>query len=492
MVRATLSAASAGGAEQLAERLAGEGGGSSAGLKIHDPATTAERLTIPFTDPKTPRAFVFVQGHVGSRPGAKPEPESGADHTLEVFATYDAAVSFDGNIIDSVIGFPSRREAVIAVGKSLYRHIARGANTPPVLAAAARELNVIVKNLDDGASPAAGEACEWPMAEIDEEKDATAANEPAVTPVPTPADDEETINEDGDIECAGDVDDGSAVNTELAGSAESACGEKGERFAAIDLASPGGEYTAEIVVKVEDGEATIVSETIRAALPSSSDAQRAARLSLARATAEADFNRKRMEAINRAMDARVEVLNLKEQLKEANATEVEAVKEFRRICARGVEYLPLIDSAESAAATNHAAPSPPSTLPPPELLPPPQAEAATAAPFGDSLAAPTAAFREDWESVDIAELKLSAKITERLCDAGCTTMGKLEAKRGSFNGLRDIDGIGEKKADAIEEAILGWLSKNRDSSAINAVRQANHEAGVAEEGVALESAAQSQ
>jgi len=67
-----------------------------------------------------------------------------------------------------------------------------------------------------------------------------------------------------------------------------------------------------------------------------------------------------------------------------------------------------------------------------------------------------------WREQSIAgSLGLTAKILEKLEDAGVTTIGELEDLRAGA-GLRSVGGIGEATADKIEAQVLEWLTENRD------------------------------
>ncbi len=76
-----------------------------------------------------------------------------------------------------------------------------------------------------------------------------------------------------------------------------------------------------------------------------------------------------------------------------------------------------------------------------------------------------------WRRVPISELHLEnikglgAKKIDQIT-AACPTIGHLEDMRAGFEGLKALDGIGQAKADAIEDAILNWLSKNRDAEVL--------------------------
>jgi hypothetical protein len=79
-------------------------------------------------------------------------------------------------------------------------------------------------------------------------------------------------------------------------------------------------------------------------------------------------------------------------------------------------------------------------------------------PFTDSTDGESLAWREQ----DIAgSLGLTAKVLEKLEDAGVRTIGELEDLRAGA-GLTSIGGIGQATADKIEEQVLEWLTENRD------------------------------
>lgn len=130
---------------------------------------------------------------------------------------------------------------------------------------------------------------------------------------------------------------------------------------------------------------------------------------------------------------------LKSRAKGAKEAFEEAVAELTKVIDNGEEHLPLFDGPKkSEAAATDAPPSPPPLA--------------------------TTEANNAWRSVPVAELGLSDKITEKLADAGCETIGALEDLRASFKGLRSISGIGQKKIDLIEDAILKWLTEHRDQA----------------------------
>ena len=73
---------------------------------------------------------------------------------------------------------------------------------------------------------------------------------------------------------------------------------------------------------------------------------------------------------------------------------------------------------------------------------------------------------DEWEAVPIEKaLALSASQLEKLEGAGVRTMGELEAFRAD-PGLSSIKGFGEKSITKIEEQILDWFDRRRDSEAV--------------------------
>lgn len=83
----------------------------------------------------------------------------------------------------------------------------------------------------------------------------------------------------------------------------------------------------------------------------------------------------------------------------------------------------------------------------------------------ETAAQPTVARITDWQSVSITALEgLSDKLIERLQEDGIDTMGQLEARRGEISEgkAKWPKGIGEVKITAIEDAVIDWLTENRD------------------------------
>lgn len=135
-------------------------------------------------------------------------------------------------------------------------------------------------------------------------------------------------------------------------------------------------------------------------------------------------------------------LSKKSQAKQAKEAFEEAVADLTEVIDDGEEYLPLFD-AEAGGRR-------------------PEAEGGVES--GPTVAMQPTALPENnaWRAVSVDQLGLSGKITDKLIEAGCQTIGELEDRRASHKGLRSISGIGEKKITVIEDAILKWLTENRD------------------------------
>jgi hypothetical protein len=167
--------------------------------------------------------------------------------------------------------------------------------------------------------------------------------------------------------------------------------------------------------------------------------------------------------------------------KQAKARLKEVTEEYERLLNRGPEVLPLFDGVSGAniphadkligklsdVKTDGGTVTATLTLggePIPVVVGEAEPTNNPQAPASDP--APAAAASDAWRSRPTTELGLPPKLTEKLADNGIETIGKLEDQRGSFDGLRGIKGIGEAKADAIEDAVLAWLSRNRDAGVV--------------------------
>jgi len=445
MVRATAASlaatsnADANTSPTPASRVAELGEHIDATLRIHEPdPNTAEKFAIAFADTSMPKAFVFVRPIL---------------QTLEDPNRFESAIFFNGEFVDSDT-FSTRRAAFLGAQGLLFKFVSRQRHTSEVMRAAARELNEGIKRqLDDATETIpAGEPCEWPIAVDDEEQAFAELTDP---PTDDTTDDSD-INEDGDVECeavGATAIEAVGATTELSEAADAAGGACGE----------GG------VVGLREVDAVEL---------------------LAIEKAQGLFYRALADAKDRYVEASQHRVGLQADVKEAKKDEADRLKEIDSIENRGWRYfLPSKKPAATTTATTATAPAFPSHDP----LPPPAAEHNPTSPqagepeANHEAAAATAPAR-DWRSVSIDELGLPPSLTEKLKENGCPTIGKLEALRGSFDGLKSIRGIGKAKIDTIEDAVLAWLSKNRDSAALTAAK----EAAIAGEAVGLEMAAQAQ
>jgi hypothetical protein len=75
-----------------------------------------------------------------------------------------------------------------------------------------------------------------------------------------------------------------------------------------------------------------------------------------------------------------------------------------------------------------------------------------------------ASYRSVLEAAKVEELALAPKITEKLQEAGATTIWALETLRGDISQGRKRwpKGTGKKKVTAIEDAISKWVARNAD------------------------------
>ena len=73
---------------------------------------------------------------------------------------------------------------------------------------------------------------------------------------------------------------------------------------------------------------------------------------------------------------------------------------------------------------------------------------------------------DKWRQCGIDRLCLAASINAKLAEADVLTIGDLEDLRAG-KGLRSIAGIGQATVDKIENAVIDWLSENRDAAALS-------------------------
>lgn len=157
----------------------------------------------------------------------------------------------------------------------------------------------------------------------------------------------------------------------------------------------------------------------------------------------AAFRRELDAARDELAEAAIEFSHVKTIHKAAKDRFDNAVENMASIAGRGPQSTPLFDGrggdGESTATQ------------------PPQAGAS------EMSESTTTADPNAWRKEPIESLGLPPKLTDRLEEAGISTIGELEDKRGSRDGLRGISGIGPAKVTVIEDAVIGWLSKHRDA-----------------------------
>jgi hypothetical protein len=177
--------------------------------------------------------------------------------------------------------------------------------------------------------------------------------------------------------------------------------------------------------------------------------------------AEEDFKRSIYEAATALASAVQQRKKLEKQLAEVKAELSDAKKDesnlyddLTDLCENGPEHMPLFDGPQQA--------SQPAIAPPARSSLPAPSEKSPAEPTAE----PTATRELDaWEKVDIGALThygVTDKTIEMVREKAGDTFGELERFRAK-PGLADIKGIGRRKADALEEAILKWLDDHRDA-----------------------------
>lgn len=424
-----------------AATLAGEGE-TSTGLRVHhdEPAvdpTIAERIRIrPSGD------FVLADIYIRECDGTA------------------CVILPSGEVVAMIEDQLSRHGAISSAVHSLYQHLMKFSTQANKILAG--HLNAyIAKTIDDPTKIVpAGEVCEWPLVDvvapdvdaITKELQEWPGDEPEGLPtgeLPTTIDDLLGVAPEG------------PAAVEIVALAD---GEGGEANAA------GAEACGEVgVVGLREVDAAEL---------------------LAMEKAQHLYHRDFTAAKDSYVAASQYRVQLQADVKEAKDEEAKLLEEIGRIENRGWRYyLPekpksVATSTGATTADSPAIPSHESTLPPPQPAESPSSPQAGVSGANDHPAPPAG----DWQAVDIAALNLKKSLATRLREAGHDTIGKLEKLRGQFEGLLSIDGVGRAKADEIEEALLGWLSKNRDAAVLSAAK----EKAVAGEGLALEMAAQGQ
>ncbi len=88
-------------------------------------------------------------------------------------------------------------------------------------------------------------------------------------------------------------------------------------------------------------------------------------------------------------------------------------------------------------------------------------------PVASSPSSTSAAKTSDaWRAVPITKLDLPDKLIERLQEDGLDTIGRLEDRRGEISEgkAKWPKGIGQAKITKIEDAVIAWLTQNRDQA----------------------------
>jgi hypothetical protein len=84
-------------------------------------------------------------------------------------------------------------------------------------------------------------------------------------------------------------------------------------------------------------------------------------------------------------------------------------------------------------------------------------------------AAAPALSNDTWRSASIGHLNLKPNVHEKLIEDGIETIGQLEDRRAEISQgkAKWPKGLGEAKITEIEDAVVAWLTKNRDGAAFN-------------------------
>ena len=174
--------------------------------------------------------------------------------------------------------------------------------------------------------------------------------------------------------------------------------------------------------------------------------------------------KQRIRAISDELaEAELERLEAESRFKAAKNREKAIVEQLSEVMKEGPRVMPLFDqpSGHGVAVADSVAP-----------------DAQTWAESGGPVVIEP---RTDdaWRSVHLSELNLKTKLQERLEEAGIETIGRLEDLRAEISQGREKwpKGIGKAKITEIEDAVIAWLSKNRDAQVL-ADAQANSQAQV--------------
>lgn len=148
--------------------------------------------------------------------------------------------------------------------------------------------------------------------------------------------------------------------------------------------------------------------------------------------------------------------------------ETEAEIERRKDNLKGLQKLFAKLSLELRSAMNDAEYQPPL----PFETKPPASETNSTEPessrSGGETPAAAGETNDAWRKVSINQLGLSPKLEEKLHDAGAVTIGQLEDLRAEISQGRAKwpKGVGVARITEIEDAVVEWLSKNRDAAVL--------------------------
>jgi len=151
--------------------------------------------------------------------------------------------------------------------------------------------------------------------------------------------------------------------------------------------------------------------------------------------------------------------DLEAELKAAKKEERDALKHYTQILTRG----PVKPAEPKSTATTPGGQGAADNL-----------NGATQSPANATPTDPSAVQSDAWRSASINELaELSEKLRDKLIEAGADTIGTLENLRaqiaeGKANWPK---GIGAAKITQIEDAVINWLTRNRDSYAFQSAQQ---------------------
>lgn len=204
------------------------------------------------------------------------------------------------------------------------------------------------------------------------------------------------------------------------------------------------------------------------------------------------FARELQEAQEELSNAVLARVALEAELKDAKATEKEAVKALTKLMARGPEVLPLIDAPKKQESLfdqspgNDQVPAVPSgssdNVSPVENAPAAEADAGESAAADNQDAQPAEAEGvvedESWRLVKIADLNgISSAIARSLEEnpkKPIVTVGDLNdwteemGQKGCHSPLTEIPKIGKGKAEKIEEALAAfWSSRAKGAAQVD-------------------------